>query len=1011
MKAGNCSRVWRPAVGVMLVGALAFAVTAQGGPRETGSSRDTNRPKSETARMISGPSGQIQQAVTAGAGIIFRLTPRKDYPGGSYNSSIYAQANVSGQTLSLTGAPGRVYIELQLNGWGPQFLRIWETYVDSAGYMSGTGTALIKAIEACANTAECQGDFGVASGPICSAGTCAFAFIQKTRTDGIQLAAPIAPCSNNIWDVGNLSNPSGHNYFGVLDQFDAGANQNCGLPDPGTIQYAGAFALDVLAGAAGTYTIPLQPAVTIAQDDSAPDAIDIPIQALMPAIITIPTGSCCFGIGTLGAGCVNGDTAAQCSARPAVNQFAAGDTCDNPPTDDGCCACLTNADCNDNDACTNDTCSNCICSNIAKASWDQATECCDAATGNECTPTVSNTCQTAACSIPGPPGRGVCVTSNIADGDPCTGDDNGEGATQGDANPCTYDDVCTAGTCAGTDINASNIACTTEADCLAATDVGDGTGATAASCQAGLCNCSLIPKLTVVVVNKDEGKDADGDSVCFPSGNPGAKIIARIHVGPATTPINGGQFLITYDPTCLRYNSAVGVATNCTANPADTCYGDQVFGPVVNTTAGTIFTVVGVGFGVGDGPAGNADMVELSFTKIGDCNECQICFDSNNPQNTYLASNSGQRVNTDPDCSQLLIANNVVTIDVPETSKHNVDCDATAATVTWSTPTVTDSCGNSTLTCEGEHQSGLTYSQAVAMGGGTIGVGFSNFCCTAHSDWCDKEVTDCWTVEVNDETSLDVKVALSPSAQSKPGDDLTRCIKFTLYPNTIQAPTYFETDLDFGGVNEFVGKAKDVVKIGGHGRWDCIVAWDQLHTLRSCYLFDDGDCVDGVLHASFEGDPAFGGNWLISGNLDGYKKSGPTPEGASLYVIDIVDYVDLVATWGTNYGTGDTPCGTAGPHGDIDGDGLVGLSDYTFISMNFLTSMKLCCGVQGLPASATPITEISVKDLRLQGYSDAAKADLNGDGMVNVDDMNLFGQGVRPESKNLRGVRKNAGTR
>ena len=107
MKAGNCSRVWRPVAGVMLVGALTFAVTAQGGPRDTGSSRDTNRPKSETARLVTGPSTQIQQAVAGGAGMVWSLEPRKDYPGGSYNSSIYTQANVSGTGRS-TAAISRV---------------------------------------------------------------------------------------------------------------------------------------------------------------------------------------------------------------------------------------------------------------------------------------------------------------------------------------------------------------------------------------------------------------------------------------------------------------------------------------------------------------------------------------------------------------------------------------------------------------------------------------------------------------------------------------------------------------------------------------------------------------------------------------------------------------------------------------------------------------------------------------------------------------------------------------
>jgi len=1002
MKAGNCSRVWRPVAGAMLVSALTFAVTAQGGPRETGSSRDTNRPKTETARLVTGPSSQIQQAVAGGAGTVFELRPAFDRNGGNYNTAIYNQGDISGNSVSLTGQPGRVFIELWLSDWGTAvgvggnngFLRIWETYIDAMTYMSGGGTALIPAAEPCVNDAECVTDFG---SPISGlnigycggggiAGFCNYAFVNKTRNDGVQFSVP---CGTNIWEAGNLTNVTGHNFFGVLDS-EAAPGVHCGLADTGVAKYAGTTALDLLAGSAGTYTINMQAANTYSSDDTSPDPLPIPVAAIIPAVLDIPTGSCCFGIGSPGAGCVDGDTESQCTSRPAIAQFDAGGVCDNPPTDDGCCACLANSDCNDNDACTNDTCSNCICTNAPKASWDQANECCDAATGAECTPTVTSTCETAACSLPN--NRGVCQTTDIADGQPCTGDDGGAGPTDGDGNPCSFNDICTGGVCGGTGVNESAIPCTTDAECQAAT------GLSAPACVAGLCNCSLVPDLTVDIT--DSGK---ADPNCFDSGDAGAKVIATVHAAAATTPINGGQFLITYDPSCLDYNSAVGVAP----------YVDPVFGPVVNEGAGTIFIAVGVGFGVGDGPAGNADMVELSFTKIGDCNTCQICFASNNPQNTYLADNTGQRVFVNPICSKAIVANNELTIDTPDNSKHNLDCSQVeeVSNVTWATPTVSDSCGNSTLTCTGESSTGAILGQDVALNGGDLGVGIYNFCCTATSDWCDKTAEECWTVEVNDQVSLDVTIGLSPSAQAKPGDDLVRCIKFSLYSSPNQDPTYYETDITFGGTNEFVGKSGDKLKIPSENQISCISAWDQLHTLRSCYEVDyQTDCVDGVLHAQFIG--GFGsGNWLISGNLDGYKKNLDTAGNASLYVIDIVDYVALTAEWGTDYGTGDTPCGTAGPHGDIDGDGIVGLSDYAFISMNFLASAKECCGVVGLPAGATGTTEISVTEARLMGYSEAARADLNGDGVINMDDMNLFDQGARPAVKNVRGIRKDAGTR
>jgi hypothetical protein len=292
------------------------------------------------------------------------------------------------------------------------------------------------------------------------------------------------------------------------------------------------------------------------------------------------------------------------------------------------------------------------------------------------------------------------------------------------------------------------------------------------------------------------------------------------------------------------------------------------------------------------------------------------------------------------------------------------------------------------------------------MGGGELPIGASSFCCTATSDAdCPSEVTQCWTVNVNDETSLDITVGLSPTSQSKPGDNLTRCIKFTLFSNCIQEPLVFEDNVSFGGLFDFIGKSTGKIKIPGSGQWDCITAQDQLHTLRACYTFNNNfDCVNGQLHAAFSGDPRLGGNWLIGGNLDGWKKDDPNAN-PSLDTIDILDFGTFVYQYGATYDSngdgipdGNTPCGTAGPNADINGDGTVDLDDYAFISSNFLVNSKqCCCGPQA--ASAIAVTEISVAQLRALGLTDLISADLNRDGLLNLADMAAFDQGVRPTPK------------
>jgi hypothetical protein len=311
------------------------------------------------------------------------------------------------------------------------------------------------------------------------------------------------------------------------------------------------------------------------------------------------------------------------------------------------------------------------------------------------------------------------------------------------------------------------------------------------------------------------------------------------------------------------------------------------------------------------------------------------------------------------------------------------------------------------------------------MNGGEFPSGSSSFCCYAEADDpcgatagcpptspagdCGAPGTKpegCWTVEVNDETSLDVDVQLCPPiTHTDPGGELTRCIKFCLYSkNCLQEPVCFDDDVTFGGLFNFVGKSRGKVKIDGTQQWGCITAQDTLHTLRSCYVFGAGDCDEGQLHAQFSGAPEYSNSHcLIGGNLDGWKKGvGHETDEPSLDVIDILDYGTFVSQFPRCYADNDTPCVTEavneepGPNADINGDGCVTSADYNFILNNFLVSAKdCCCGPQA--ASLPPaLTEVSVEQLRQMGLDDLIVADLNGDGLVNSDDMDAFTQGARP---------------
>lgn len=985
MKAGKLFVRWRPAMGVLAVGALAFGLGVQGGPRgtEDAAGRTTVAVKSEVGSLVTGPSEHIN-SVVAGAGATMRilLTPlpaqgTQTYPAGT---------TISGQTLT-TGAGGfGAFFAIQLEDWDPAgngpALRTWQAKVDAKGWLgsnavpSNPGADIALNSLACANNAACAAAYGD-SASRCTGGVCDPGYQNRARADWTH-----ASSEPDVFPAVNVGSPTG-------PVFAATTDPAVPTSDPGILTHGGTLVLNVPSTAKGGYTIPFVNDQTFAADPGAPPTNEIPLLAEVAAVVNIVVGQCCLNLGGAG-GCVDGVTAAECAANPQTpTNFTPGADCTGP------CGCVLDVHCDDSDLCTTDRCVAFACQNPPVASWDPVAECCNANDGSQDAIVSPDQCVEAKCSLPGNRGD---LQLNSRTGQDCD-----------DGNDCSYDDTCVggAGTCAGS--NSNDVACSTEADCE--TETGS-----AFPCQGGFCFCTLTPPLTFRI--DPSGKDNDN---CFDSGADGAKVSGTVFVGASTGAVNGGQFLIKYDPSCLDYNSVAGVAP----------YTQTVFGPVVNEAAGTIFIAVGVGFGAGNGPNGNAAMLSLRFTKIGDCNDCELCFGDadgvDNPLNTYLVDDEGQRIAIAGECSKVIRANGEITLDIPGNIKTNVDCSAATAVETWDAPRAADSCGPDIgLTCRGEHVSGLIYNQSTVLGGGEFPIGVSNFCCYGQNDYCNQEAgcppdTDCartpagkpvgcWTVEVNDETSVDIDIQLSPGSQSKPADNLVRCIKFSMYNNSIQEPQTFEGDVTFGGLFEIVGKFTGKMKIGGHGQWECITAWDQFHTLRSCYQFEDGDCVDGQLHANFAGDPAFGGNWLISGNLDGFKKND-SAASPSLFVIDVLDFGTFVSQFNVVYpGGGDTPCGTDGPNADINGDGIANLEDYAFISQNFLKSAKLCCGVDGLPA-AIGRTEVSVAELREMGLSELTAADLNRDGMLNMDDMTAFMQGARPGKKAPTDNRSGSGTR
>ncbi len=91
-------------------------------------------------------------------------------------------------------------------------------------------------------------------------------------------------------------------------------------PRDGTRFYGGTLILDVPSGAKGTYNVNFYNDVNFTLFISLPGWL-IPGPQLKAGQITIPTGQCCYGIGTPSEGCQDNLTAAECNAMP-VPQYA-----------------------------------------------------------------------------------------------------------------------------------------------------------------------------------------------------------------------------------------------------------------------------------------------------------------------------------------------------------------------------------------------------------------------------------------------------------------------------------------------------------------------------------------------------------------------------------------------------------------------------------------------------------------------------------------------------------------
>jgi hypothetical protein len=725
--------------------------------------------------------------------------------------------------------------------------------------------------------------------------------------------------------------------------------------------------------------------------------------------------------------------------------------CDNPDACDGAGNCSANnkggACTDDGNACTDDVCAggDCTHPNDNTNTCDDSLDCTsgDACSNGSCvgTPTVCDECffcvegegcvdvATTACMIDAEcaarvPGA-VCVSGFCAC-NPCIGKPNGEVCDDGDG--CTINDNCYQEQCVG-----GNPLCAPDGN-LCTTDCVDG------ACVYQTTGGDCTPEITF------DPKDG-GENECFAEGS---AVVVDVNLGSTDLCVAGGEFRLVYDPSCLDFVSVSG----------DDVWTTLIY---VNANEAQGVLVFAVGAAVDQNPSTpkcgtSGTMARITFTKVGKCSDCDICPVDLNPAHNRLTGPKGELITFPLNCSDVIHDDRPTDLNCPFQDTEgsgiavNADCDGTTASVSWDPVVAVDQCDGEIplgctcaytpiLHCQGPGNKVGDVCQNGREGDECsfcIGVAPNEICYdgTCQAKW-DAEEVDCtqyisgggnmpqgryefncadakspdhpcpdggtcrWTVQVSDHQSITAHVQLSPVVVNNQFD---RCICFELFSSC--TPEVMEETcqtMHFGGSNQFAGQSTENVKVK-KGKYVCITARDRQHSLRAT---DPNLSCDGTsYHADFSGDPFFGGNWLVQGNLNRDA------------IIDILDFGTFLGQLNQNPNPKlDKLCednnGKGFTHADLNGDGNVDVADFTFIQINFLDDDKnSCCPDHGASSPVVGLTEVSVKDLRTMGLGELVIADLNNDGMVNTEDMAAYLAGARPKgaAKGQRGINGRLGS-
>jgi hypothetical protein len=619
---------------------------------------------------------------------------------------------------------------------------------------------------------------------------------------------------------------------------------------------------------------------------------------------------------------------------------------------EGCQPCDVALDCEDRGACIDRSCIDNRCD--WTINYDPLTVCCNPA--DRTLTSLSD---------------GTPCTLDVCDGQ--TGDVAHPPASAGlvcdDGSVCSIDDRCDGeGGCSGTDLN--TVSCQSDAGCRGQFCI-DATG---------LCICSETPDILTSLV-----PDGDMPAICHLAGE---VMQVNVEMGYSAFPVTEATFSFTYDPSVLQFVDIVPGGDADSSSPfvrAMTLVVDEVVGSVSYRVA------VAVGE---PGQRRPTVLAAARFTPLDSCTDGSICLVEPQVSDLRFKTESGDYIDATARCDGLFDITLPPVITCPVDVSVNSDAGVLSSVVEWDPPTATGECGGEVvIECTGLHSDQIDVSN-LAFHGGRHPAGTSQYVCVA-TDPCGASSSCGWSIEVREMHMIEVTVELSPFIDAGP---VERCMIFEFYTSPDIAPRppeVIEVPVTFGRPFNLPGRADSMLfKLPAAG-YVCGTARDPKHSLRG---IADIEIVDRRYVITFAGDPLtkVDGTRPLLGNLADLEDMAPS--------IGVEDYAVFINQQGLTFDPPGTPCSSQAPNADIDGNGIVDFEDYAFISRNFLASTKVVCGIDfGELAKVRPgLTQITVRQLRALGMGDASRADLNHDGVINVDDMRAFERGVRPSSKQGR---------